>query len=208
MRKELFTLSYLVLLREGRGSKISLLQGKIRDQWEGKPMLKELQSEGGEKYDFAVGSDHAGFSLKERIKKYLCGEGRAVFDVGIHTLKSVGTGPIAEKVGRLVAEGKCEKGILICGTGIGMAMGANKVFGIRAALCYNQSTAPYAKRHNNANVICLGARVIGEELALECIKTWLKEKFLGGKYAQRLAYLDVIENHSCNKKIAKKGHEL
>ena len=171
-------------------------------------MSKELQSGRGEKYEFAVGSDHAGFSLKERIKEYLGGEGRTVLDVGIHTLKSVGTGPIAEKVGRLVAEGKCEKGILVCGTGIGMAMGANKVFGIRAALCYNQFTASYAKRHNDANVICLGARVIAEELALECIRTWLKEKFLGGKYAQRLAYLDVIENQSCRNKLVKRESEL
>lgn len=162
----------------------------------------------GKKYDFAVGSDHAGFSLKERIKEYLCGEGGTVFDVGIHTLKSVGTGPIAEKVGRLVAQGKCEKGILVCGTGIGMTMGANKVFGIRAALCHNQFTASYAKRHNDANVICLGARVTAEELALECVRTWLKEKFLGGKYAQRLDYLDVIENHSCKNRIAKRENEL
>jgi len=163
-------------------------------------MPKELESQEGKKYDFAVGSDHAGFSLKERIKEYLCGEGRTVFDVGIHTLKSVGTGPIAEKVGRLVAQGKCEKGILVCGTGIGMTMGANKVFGIRAALCHNQFTASYAKRHNDANVICLGARVTAEELALECVRTWLKEKFLGGKYARRLNYLDVIEDHSCKSK--------
>ncbi len=171
----------------------------------GKPMPKKLKSEEDEKYDFAVGSDHAGFSLKEKIKEYLCGEGRTILDVGIHTLRSVGTGPIAEKVGRLVAKRKCEKGILVCGTGIGMAMGANKVFGIRAALCYNQFTASYAKRHNDANVIRLGARVLGEELALECVRTWLREEFLGGKYAERLAYLDVIENHSCQNKLAKKG---
>ena len=171
-------------------------------------MPKELQSEGPEKYDFAVGSDHAGFSLKERIKEYLHGEGRSVFDVGIHTLKSVGTGPIAEKVGHLVAEGKCKKGILACGTGIGMSMGANKVFGIRAALCHNQFTASYAKQHNDANVICLGARVTAEELALECVRTWLKEEFLGGKYTQRLRYLDVIENHSSKNKIVKRKSEL
>ena len=170
----------------------------------GKPMPKKLESEEDEKYDFAVGSDHAGFHLKERIREYLGREGRTVRDVGIHMLKSVGTAPIAEKVGRLVAKGKCEKGILVCGTGIGMAMGANKVFGIRAALCYNQFTASYAKRHNDANVICLGARVLGEELALECVRTWLREEFLGGKYLQRLAYLDVIENHSCQNKLAKK----
>jgi ribose 5-phosphate isomerase B len=96
-------------------------------------MQKELQSGGEKKYDFAVGSDHAGFSLKKKLKGRLCGEGRAVFDVGIHTLKNVGTGPIAEKVERLVAEGKCKKGILVCGIGIGMAMGANKVFGIRGS---------------------------------------------------------------------------
>lgn len=171
-------------------------------------MSKQLKSGEDKKYDFAVGSDHAGFSLKERLKEYLSGEGRTVFDVGTHTLKSVGTGPIAEKVGRLVAQGKCEKGILVCGTGIGMTMGANKVFGIRAALCHNQFTASYAKRHNDANVICLGARVTAEELALECVRTWLKEKFLGHKYAQRLDYLDVIEDHSCRTKIAKRENEL
>ena len=170
-------------------------------------MSEELKSGGDEKYDFAVGSDHAGFSLKERLKGYLRGEGKTLFDVGIHTLKSVGTGPIAEKVGRLVAGGKCEKGILVCGTGIGMAMGANKVFGIRAALCHNQFTASYAKRHNDANVICLGARVTAEELAVECVRTWLKEEFLGGKYARRLAYLNVIENRSCRIKKAKRENQ-
>jgi ribose 5-phosphate isomerase B len=170
-------------------------------------MSKKLQSEGGKKYDFAVGSDHAGFSLKEKLKEHLCGEGKTCVDVGIHKLRSVGTGPIAEKVGRLVAKGKCKKGILVCGTGIGMAMGANKVFGIRAALCHNQFTASYAKRHNDANVICLGARVIAEELALECVRTWLKEKFLGGKYARRLAYLDVIENRSCRIKKPKRENQ-
>ncbi|GAH54523.1 unnamed protein product, partial [marine sediment metagenome] len=84
------------------------------------------------------------------------------------------------------------------GTGIGMCMGANKVFGVKAALCHNKFTACYAKRHNNANVLCLGARVISEEVALECVKTWLEEKFLGGDYARRMAYLDVIEEHSLN----------
>lgn len=148
------------------------------------------------KYDFAIGSDHAGFYLKERIKQYLLQKEKKVLDAGTYSCESIDSGPIAEKVGQLVAEGKCEKGILICGTGIGMCMGANKVFGVKAALCHNKFTACYAKRHNNANVLCLGARVISEEVALECIKTWLEEKFLGGKYTRRMAYLDIIEEHS------------
>lgn len=112
----------------------------------------------------------------------------------------VGPGPIAEKVGQLVADGTSAKGILVCGTGIGMCMGANKVFNIRAALCHNTYTARYAKRHNNANVLCLGARVISEKVGLECVKIWLKEDFLGKKYARRMDYLDVIEEHSFQRK--------
>lgn len=157
---------------------------------------KSLEKE--TKYHFAVGSDHAGFHLKEQIKQYLLQNEKKALDVGTYSPESIDSGPIAEKVGQFVADGKCEKGILICGTGIGMCMGANKVFGVKAALCHNKFTACYAKRHNNANVLCLGARVISEEVALECVKTWLEEKFLGGDYARRMAYLDVIEEHSLN----------
>jgi len=159
-------------------------------------MLADESPEKEIKYDFAIGSDHAGFHLKERIKQYLLQNKKRVLDVGTYSPESIDPGPIAEKVGQLVADGKCKKGILICGTGIGMSMGANKVFGVKAALCHNKFTACYAKRHNNANVLCLGARVISEEVALECVNTWLEEKFLGGKYARRMAYLDVIEEHS------------
>jgi len=157
------------------------------------------------KYDFAIGSDHAGFHLKEQIKQYLLQNKRRVMDVGTYSPESIDSGSIAERVGQLVADGKCEKGILICGTGIGMSMGANKVPGVRAALCHDKFTACYAKRHNNANVLCLGARVISKEVALKCVETWLEEKFLGGKYARRMAYLDVIEEHSFHKMKDKKN---
>ncbi|MCD6407214.1 ribose 5-phosphate isomerase B [Candidatus Aerophobetes bacterium] len=162
--------------------------------------MKENKNFSSEKnFDFAIGSDHAGFYLKEKIKEYLTKIGKKVLDVGTYTPESTDSGPIAEKVGQLVVEGKCGKGILICGTGIGMSMGANKVFGVRAALCHNIYTARYAKMHNDANILCLGARVIGDELALECVKAWMEEKFLGGKYARRMNYLDVIEEHSFQK---------
>ena len=172
-------------------------------------MVMRVKSEEGKVCDYAIGSDHAGFHLKEKIKEYLRSGRKSVHDVGIHTLMNVGTGPIAEKVGRLVFKGKCKKGVLVCGTGIGMAIGANKVFGIRAAVCNNQFSAYYAKRHNDVNVICLGARIVAEELAIACLKTWLKEEFLGKKYAQRLAYLDVTENHSCEEtKTVKRENRL
>ena len=165
------------------------------------PMFKHDDSfQREEKYDFAVGSDHAGFYLKGRIKQYFLKKGKKVLDVGTYDCRSVDPGPIAEKVGQLVADGTSAKGILVCGTGIGMCMGANKVFSIRAALCHNAYTARYAKRHNNANVLCLGARVISEKVGLECVKIWLKEDFLGKKYARRMDYLDIIEEHSFQRK--------
>ncbi|NQS89972.1 ribose 5-phosphate isomerase B [Patescibacteria group bacterium] len=169
-------------------------------------MLDDDSFKKEEKYDFAIGSDHAGFYLKERIQQYFLGKKKKVLDVGTYSCESIDSGPIAEKVGQLIADDRCEKGILICGTGIGMCMGVNKVFGVKAALCHDKFTARYAKRHNNADVICLGARVISEETALECVKTWLEEKFLGGKYARRTAYLNVIEEHSFYKKKSKENH--
>ena len=148
-------------------------------------------------YDVVVGSDHAGFQLKERIKEFLTERGEQVYDAGTHTTDSVGTAPIAESAGRMVVTGKARRGVLICGTGLGMSIAANKVAGIRAALCHNQFTAALARQHNDANVLVLGSRVLAAELALACLDVWLRESFLQGKYATRLHYLNEIERHSC-----------
>ena len=159
--------------------------------------MKEKEFPRGKEYGFALGSDHAGFHLKEKIKSFLLDREKTVYDVGVYNTESINTAPIAEQVGRLVSRSICRQGILICGTGLGMSMAVNKVFGIRAALCHNQFTTALARQHNNANVLVLGSRVIAAELALECVKVWMKEKFLAGKYAERLKYLEIIEGNSC-----------
>ena len=113
----------------------------------------------------AIGSDHGGFELKEKLVKYLEDNGHQCVNVGCHTSDSVNYAPIAEKVSRKVVSGECETGILVCGTGIGMSLAANKIKGIRAACCSDYFSAKYTRLHNDANVLCMGARVVGYGLA-------------------------------------------
>ncbi len=131
-----------------------------------------------------IGSDHAGYSLKEKIKEYVTSLDYEVVDKGTNSEESVDYPLIAEKVGKEVSKGNSE-GILICGTGLGMSMAANKVKGIRAALAYNENSAKMAKEHNNANVLCIGAREFSEEDAKKITKAFLEEKFAGGERHQR-----------------------
>ncbi|MGI5977888.1 MAG: ribose 5-phosphate isomerase B [Oscillospiraceae bacterium] len=145
----------------------------------------------------AIGSDHGGFALKEEIKKHLDEKGVAYKDFGAFTEESCDYPDIAEPVARAVAAGEFENGILICGTGIGMSMSANKVKGIRAALCGDCFSAEFTRRHNDANILTLGARVLGPGLALKIVDTFLDTPFEGGRHARRIAKIADIESRDC-----------
>ena len=142
----------------------------------------------------ALGADHGGFQLKEAIQKYLEGKGVACQDFGTCDESSVDYAPIAAKVARAVASGECEKGILCCGTGIGISIAANKVKGIRAALCGDCYSAEMTRRHNDANILAMGARVLGPGLARKIVDTFLNTEFEGGRHARRIALISDIEN--------------
>lgn len=140
-----------------------------------------------------IASDHAGFKLKEVIKKHF-GE-HEFFDVGTHTEDSCDYPDYAELAGKMVASGEADAGIVICGTGIGVSITANKVRGVRAALCCNEFMAEMSRKHNNANVLALGSRVIGDELAVRIAETWLKTGFDGGRHERRVDKITKIESN-------------
>lgn len=143
----------------------------------------------------AIGADHAGYQLKEEVKAYLKELGYGCEDFGTSSTAAVDYPDIAKKVAEAVAEGLHPKGIMICGTGVGSAMVANKVPGIRAALCHDPYTARYSRLHNDANILTMGGRVIGAELAKEILKVWLETPFEGGRHARRLEKLRRLEEH-------------
>lgn len=143
----------------------------------------------------AIGSDHAGVDLKEKVKQFLSDKNIEYKDFGTYTKESVDYPDIAIEVAKNVASQNAEKGILICGTGIGMSIAANKVNGVRCALCHDENTARLAKQHNNANIIAIGARVLEDEVALKIIDTWLNEQF-EERHQKRL---DKIKNYEENK---------
>ena len=138
----------------------------------------------------AVGSDHAGFPLKEKITAYLREKGYEVLDLGTYSLDSVDYPVYGVKVGRAVTDGTADKGIVVCGTGIGISIAANKVPGVRAANCTNEYMAKYTRLHNDANVLALGARVVGDGVAEEIVDVFLHTEFEGGRHARRVALLD------------------
>ena len=142
----------------------------------------------------ALGTDHGGVDLKEILKVFLQEDGYEVIDVGTHTTDSVDYPDIALKVAELVASGKACRGIIIDGAGIGSCMAANKVPGVRAALCYDYATAVNSREHNNANTLTLGAGLIGTNLAKQIVKTWLETPFGGGRHARRVDKITAIEN--------------
>lgn len=137
----------------------------------------------------AIGSDHGGYELKGQVVAYLQNSNHEVIDCGCTSLDSVDYPDYAEKVCREVRSGSCNAGILICGTGIGMSIAANRHRDIRAALCHEAFTARMSREHNNANVLCLGARVIGSEVALDIVRVWVSTEFAGGRHQLRLAKL-------------------
>lgn len=141
----------------------------------------------------AIGSDHGGYELKEHIKKYLDEKGVAYKDFGCYDESSVDYPDIAEAVCKSINDGESENGILVCGTGIGISIAANKIDGIRAAHCHDVYSAEMTKRHNNANVICMGGRVIGRELAFKIIDAWLGAEFEGGRHQTRIDKIHDLE---------------
>ncbi len=142
----------------------------------------------------AVGSDHAGYHLKEKIKNYLLENKYQVLDFGTHSEDSTDYPNFAREVSLAVQKGEAQKGILICGTGIGMSIVANKFKGIRAALCLNEYMARMSRKHNDANVLCLGDRIIGEDLAIAIVDAWLNTEFEGGRHERRVHLIKDIES--------------
>jgi ribose 5-phosphate isomerase B len=141
----------------------------------------------------AIGADHGGFPLKERIAFKLKEAGWEVTDCGTHSHESVDYPDFAHAVAEKVASGECRWGIVIDGAGIGSAIAANKVPGVRAATCYDISSARNSREHNHANVLCLGAGLIGEGLAWQIVEEWLSTEWAGGRHARRVAKIDDIE---------------
>ena len=139
-----------------------------------------------------IGSDHAAFDLKEKIKTFLVDRGIDVEDAGSHSEDSVDYPDFGIKVASMVSTGKFERGILLCGTGIGMSMVANKFPHVRAALCSDLFSAIMSRRHNNSNILVMGGRVIGESLAMEMVKAWLETPFDGGRHQLRIDKFDKI----------------
>lgn len=143
----------------------------------------------------AIGSDHAGFELKAEIMKYLKENGYDFKDFGTDSgCCSVDYPDFGLAVAEAVRNGSCDKGILVCGTGLGISISANKVPGIRAALCTDSFTAKMSREHNDANILALGARVVGTGLALDIVENWLKTEFLGGRHKTRVDKITGIED--------------
>ncbi|MBE0415449.1 MAG: ribose 5-phosphate isomerase B [Dehalococcoidia bacterium] len=143
--------------------------------------------------NIAIGCDHRGLNLKKAIIELLSQIGHSCEDFGCHDTTPVDYPDIGGKVAKAVAEGRFEHGILICSTGIGMSMVANKVPGIRAALCHDTLSAYRSRAHNDANVLCLGEWVVGEGLAKDIVKAYLGAEFEGGRHAQRLEKMQAFE---------------
>ena len=141
----------------------------------------------------ALGCDHAGWELKERLKAWLIQTGHQVLDFGTHSPDPVDYPDYALQVADSVANGKAERGVLVCGTGIGMAMAANKVPGVRAAFCPDPFTARLSREHNDANVLTLGGRLMGREMAIEILGIWLATAFEGGRHNPRIAKIREAE---------------
>jgi ribose 5-phosphate isomerase B len=141
----------------------------------------------------AIGCDHRGFGLKELIMAFLQNEGYSYQDFGCHSTEPVDYPDIAQEVGEAVASGNFDQGVLICSTGIGMCIAANKIQGVRAALCHNVFAAQRARQHNDANVLCLGGEDVDASVALEIVKTFLTTDFEGGRHTRRVNKIKALE---------------
>jgi ribose 5-phosphate isomerase B len=141
----------------------------------------------------AVGADQGGYELKQPIVDFLVDQDHEVSDLGIHRLESVDYPDVAETVARAVAAGEADRGIVICGTGIGVSLAANKMRGIRAALCTDCYMARMAREHNDAQILCLGGRVVGRGLALDIVQVFLTSEFQGGRHARRVNKIMALQ---------------
>lgn len=143
-----------------------------------------------------IGSDHGGFELKEAVKKHLEELGHEVTDVGCYSPESCDYPDIAKAGCEKITSGECERGILICGTGIGISLAANKIKGIRAACCSDTYSAKYTRLHNDANVLCFGGRVVGDGLACELVDAYLSVEFEGGRHQRRVDKIMALESEN------------
>lgn len=137
-----------------------------------------------------IGSDHAGFNLKNKLISYIQAKGIEVYDAGTYNTESCDYPIIAKSVANKIAQKEYERGILICGTGIGMSMAANKIKGIRAAVVSDTCSAKMSRLHNNSNILCMGERIVGEELAKDITEIWLTTEFLGERHQRRVDMLE------------------
>jgi ribose 5-phosphate isomerase B len=144
-----------------------------------------------------IGSDHRGVEIKRRLLPVLRSMGHEVIDVGAEGAESVDYPDFAYEVAKRVSKGEVERGLLICGTGIGMSMAANKVRGIRAAACQDVLTAEMSRRHNDANVLCLSADLVGEDQMVQMIRIFVETAFDGGRHARRIEKIAKIEAEQC-----------
>jgi len=140
----------------------------------------------------AVGADHAGFAMKKKLADHLRSEGHEVLDCGAFSPERVDYPDFGAAVGRAVRDGQAEAGLCVCGSGIGVAMAANKIAGVRAATVYDATSARLAREHNDANVICVGERLSGFEVARDALDAWLGASFEGGRHAGRVAKLNSL----------------
>ena len=145
----------------------------------------------------AIASDHAGYPLKSIVIDHLQSGGHTVDDLGTDSTESVDYPPFCAAAGRAVVRGEADAGIVIGGSGQGEQIAANKVHGVRAALCHDEFTARLSRQHNDANVLSLGARVLGTELALVIVDVWLATDFEGGRHSKRIAQVADIEREEC-----------
>ena len=145
----------------------------------------------GEDKAIIIGSDHAGYDLKEKVKSYLIEKGYEVEDAGTTSETSVNYVDYGKKVAEAVSSGRVTRGILICGTGLGMSMIANRYKNVRAALCSDLFSAKMSRLHNDANILALGGRLIGDILAFELVQTWLSTEFEGGRHLERIKQLET-----------------
>ncbi len=138
----------------------------------------------------AIGCDHGGYELKEKIKGFLSENGYEFEDYGTYSEDSVDYPEYGKKVGQAVVDGKADKGIVVCGTGIGISIAANKVNGVRAALVHDLKSAALTRQHNDSNVLAIGGRIVDHDLAIEITKTWLTTEFEGGRHLRRIEKIE------------------
>jgi len=147
----------------------------------------------------ALGADHRGYYIKEKMKTMLTSQGHEVLDFGTDSSASCDYPDAAYPTCESIVKNQAETGILFCGTGIGMSISANKVVGVRAALCHDEVTAEMSRRHNKANVLCLPADLISEDMTGRIVEVWLKTPFEGGRHERRISKIEAFEQEQCRK---------